>query len=121
MSDYEKEYAEFWADIVENEDGTLNLDQIKRELSDYSTFMGEASKVYDALTGSLVSKPNARAFAVISAAEEQFQKHQDVEMAEHARAIADIFDGVAQIDVDHIDMYALRDQILGVLGVQADA
>ena len=36
MEDYEKEYNDFWKDIVENEDGTLNKDQVMRELYDYS-------------------------------------------------------------------------------------
>ena len=35
----EKEYQEFWKDIVENEDGTLNKEQVKKELCDFTVSM----------------------------------------------------------------------------------
>ena len=31
--DYEKDYQEFWKEIVERIDGTLDIEQVKRELS----------------------------------------------------------------------------------------
>lgn len=58
MKDYEKKYEEFWKDIVENEDGTLNKDQIMRELSDYSMIMDNCTKAYMAMTNGTISKPN---------------------------------------------------------------
>lgn len=55
---YEEEYNEFWKDIVENEDGTLNKDQVMRELSDYSMVMDNCAKAYYTMTNGLISKQN---------------------------------------------------------------
>lgn len=67
---YEETYDEFWKRIVEKPDGTLNVDQVKRELSDYAAFMSEVSKAYDELTGGKLSKPNTAAHHVVDAAKE---------------------------------------------------
>lgn len=55
---YQEEYEDFWKDIVENEDGTLNKDQIMRELSDYSMVMDNCERAYYEMTNGLISKPN---------------------------------------------------------------
>lgn len=65
MSDYEKEYEEMWKSIVENEDGTLNKDQIMRELSDFSMLIGNLSKIYCYISGNVCSKPNVSPEVVI--------------------------------------------------------
>ena len=64
MKDYEKEYEEFWKDIVENEDGTLNKDQVMRELSDYSMVMDNCAKAYCTMTKQRISKQNTMFFEV---------------------------------------------------------
>jgi hypothetical protein len=35
MTKYEDNYDNFWKAIVEDKNGVLNIDQMKRELSDY--------------------------------------------------------------------------------------
>ncbi len=65
MEDYEKIYEEFWKGIVENPDGSLNLDQIKRELADFKALMTSASEVFMHVTCGRVSKPNTLAEVVI--------------------------------------------------------
>ncbi len=40
MTEYEKEYEDFWKAIIENEDGSINKDQLMRELSDFSVLIG---------------------------------------------------------------------------------
>ncbi|MED1863298.1 hypothetical protein P4V41_07500 [Fictibacillus nanhaiensis] len=65
MKNHEKVYQEFWKAIVENEDGTLNVEQIKKELADYRVLLKEVPKVYDELAG--FSKPHTRASVIISA------------------------------------------------------
>jgi hypothetical protein len=62
----EKLWNEFWKDIVTNEDGTINMEQLKLELSDFHFIMGEASKVYYGVTGGRMSKPTYFANDVIS-------------------------------------------------------
>lgn len=54
--DYEKDYQEFWKDIVENNDGTLDIEQVKRELSDFKYFIDNIPKLYDNITGGYISK-----------------------------------------------------------------
>lgn len=67
--DYVKTYEDFWKSIVENPDGSLNLDQVMRELGDYKALLGQASEVYSEVTGYRISKPNTMAFEVIAEAE----------------------------------------------------
>jgi hypothetical protein len=70
-NDYEAEYERFWKAIVENPDGTLNLDQIKRELYDFSFLMEQASTVYESITDGRLSKTTHYASSVL-------QEHEDV-------------------------------------------
>lgn len=62
--DYIKDYEEFWKDIVEKEDGTLNKDQVMRELSDYSMIMDNCERAYYMMTNGLISKANTCFFEV---------------------------------------------------------
>ena len=64
MEDDKKEYEEFWKDIVENEDGTLNKDQIMRELSDYSMVMDNCARAFCTMTKQRISKQNTMFFEV---------------------------------------------------------
>lgn len=58
------EDAELWLPIVAP-NGQWDLDQVKRELHDYSMLLGEVPLVYDHVTNGRVSKPNTLASAVI--------------------------------------------------------
>lgn len=62
--DYIKDYEEFWKGIVENEDGTLNKDQVMRELSDYSMVLDNCAKAYYTMTDGVISKQNTKFFEV---------------------------------------------------------
>ena len=61
---YQEEYEDFWKSIVENEDGTLNKDQIMRELSDYSMVMDNCARAYCLMTKQRISKQNTMFFEV---------------------------------------------------------
>lgn len=63
---YKKEYEDFWKDIVENEDGTLNKDQVMRELSDYSMVMDNCARAFVLMTNGRISKQNTMFFEVES-------------------------------------------------------
>jgi hypothetical protein len=65
MKDYEIKYEEFWKNIIE-EDGVFDMEQVKKELYDYSLILSSVSKVYCAVTGGQISKANADPDAVIS-------------------------------------------------------
>jgi hypothetical protein len=59
--DYVQSYDDFWKEIVEHPDGTLNRDQIMRELHDYRVVMKQVSIAYDDVTSGRLSKPNTAA------------------------------------------------------------
>lgn len=69
---YIEEYNSFWKDIVENEDGTLNKDQVMRELSDYSMVMDNCASAYCTMTKHQISKQNTCFFEVEGLFEELF-------------------------------------------------
>ena len=70
--DVEEEW-EFWKEIVCNEDGTINVEQLKKELCDFSLMIGEVPKVYCAVTGNMLSKPTYYADTVISIFDEKYR------------------------------------------------
>jgi hypothetical protein len=53
--DYKATWSRRWQEICSNDDGTLNLDAVQRELSDYTNLMGFYSKVLSHVTGGRVS------------------------------------------------------------------
>lgn len=55
--DYNDCYEKFWKEIVEK-DGIVNMDQVKRELSDYSFLLDQVPKVYSYITNGMISNPN---------------------------------------------------------------
>ena len=68
-ADVQARWDEFWAPIVAP-GGELDLDQVKRELFDFSVVMHEVPHVYMHVTGGRISKANSRASAVIGAADD---------------------------------------------------
>ena len=66
-NDYKHTFKEFWADIVMNEDGGWNFDQVKRELHDFAMVIDEVSKVYMHVTDGLFSKSTTRSEHIIGA------------------------------------------------------
>lgn len=69
---YQEEYEEFWKEIVENDDGTLNKDQIMRELSDYLMIINNCESAYSEMTEGNVSKANTQFWEVKSIFEDKF-------------------------------------------------
>lgn len=77
QADYEKTYDKRWREIVEQPDGTLNADQVKRELHDYSGLMERASEVYSAVTGGFTGKPAVLASEIINLANQRMDEACD--------------------------------------------
>ena len=86
MQDYEKEYEDFWKDIIE-EDGVVNMDQVKRELSDFSKIIGNVGKVYDHVTCGQVSKPLTDSDVVIALHDDIRTKDIDDALLEYKESI----------------------------------
>ncbi|MDF7810718.1 hypothetical protein [Hymenobacter sp. YC55] len=76
-SNFERVWNDFWKDICTNPNGSINLEQVKRELADYHGILEEVSKVYDTLTRGNISKPNTLASAVIAEVERIHQEELD--------------------------------------------
>jgi hypothetical protein len=85
--DYKQTWESFWKKLCTNKDGSLNLDAIQRELSDFHFVMGEVGKVYCHITGGLLSKPNYHADAVIGVYEDRVEKliKEALEEEEHSQ------------------------------------
>jgi len=66
------EAGDFWCNIVYPDGATP--EEIQNELMDYHTILGEVSKVYDHVTGGMISKQNTLAREVIAMADEYYQK-----------------------------------------------
>lgn len=49
MIDHNEVFERFWKEIVTNEDGSLDIDKVKRELADYKNMADQVVKVYNAL------------------------------------------------------------------------
>ena len=62
--DYKKDYNEFWKKIVENPDGTLNKEQVMKELSDYSMVMDHCERAYSLMTNGMISYQNTMFYEV---------------------------------------------------------
>ena len=77
-ADYLQIYDEFWKRIVENEDGTLNKDQVARELADCKIYMDHLTEIYCWASGDAVSKPNTLPSVVIGLAEERLMPRDQV-------------------------------------------
>jgi hypothetical protein len=86
--DVERVWREFWADIVAP-GGQLDLEQVKRELYDFSHLLDNVPKVYMAVTGGMVSKPNTDASAVIGEFEESDNRRCEEAVADEASAALD--------------------------------
>jgi hypothetical protein len=72
--DHNKEWESFWKEHVCNPDGTINLEQLKKELYDFSFVMEQVPKVYCHITGGKLSKVMYPAKTVISVADEYFKE-----------------------------------------------
>lgn len=76
-TDYMKTYAGRWARIVQNPDGTLNLDAVARELADYDALIDRVTEVYLAVTAERIGNPAATAQAVIDIVNERIDEAED--------------------------------------------
>lgn len=54
--DVEKDW-EFWKEIVTNPDGSINVEQVKKELSDLSILIEHTTCIYEHVTNGLISNP----------------------------------------------------------------
>ena len=70
----DQEWDEFWKGIICNEDGTINMQELKNNLYDFSFVLEQVPKVYCHITGNTLSKVMYKAETVISVADDYFNK-----------------------------------------------
>lgn len=90
----QESYDHFWKDLVEV-DGKMDEELVKAELHDYHFVIDQVPKVYDAVSGGRISKPNTYAYEVIGEFERHFLNmgiaHDDVEdMISRAKTLKDL-------------------------------
>lgn len=67
----EQQYQEFWKEIIEK-DGVIDIEQVKKELHDFSFIIDQVSEVYSAVSQGLLSKSMYYASVIIEQLEENF-------------------------------------------------
>ncbi|MGE9752946.1 hypothetical protein ACQP3R_08545 [Bacillus inaquosorum] len=72
MADYKDVYESFWKQIIEDETGSINKDQLMKELCDYKYLLDSIPGVYEEVTCNTVSKPFADPKYVIESHREAF-------------------------------------------------
>ncbi len=80
--DYKETYNSFWKELVENDDGTLNMDSVMKELADYKFLLDQIPLIYDHVTGGLLSKVGYHAHTVISASDDHFSRLLETEISQ---------------------------------------
>jgi len=70
----EDDYNNIWKDIIENVNGTINIEQVKKELYDYSKLMDRTMELYDKLTDGYISKPNTKIEHIIKIVDERISE-----------------------------------------------
>jgi hypothetical protein len=70
--EYEQDWEDFWKDIIIDENKNINLDQVKRELSDYGQLIENTCEIVCEITGNRLSYPNYPARTVLDLFEDQF-------------------------------------------------
>lgn len=103
--DYKQEYEEFWKAIVENKDGTLNKDQVMKELSDYSMIIDNCTRAYDLLSDGAISKPNTKFYEVENIFNEKYISKDQYDVYGCKEDIEEILESD---DLDEIK-YKIRD------------
>lgn len=78
--DYEAIWDKRWKEIILNEDGTVNLDQVKRELSDFWVMASFYQTVLEHVTGGRVSKLFTWPSVINSVADDIFNERVEDEV-----------------------------------------
>lgn len=67
-------WDDFWAEICLDENGNVDMEQVKKELADFRFIIQEVPKVYSHVTGGELSKPMYYAKGVVEKADEHYKE-----------------------------------------------
>lgn len=85
----------FWKGIVCHQDGTINIDQVKKELHDFSYVMAQVPKVYCHITGDKLSKIMYPAETVIAVADDHLKEIIDQELKDYEHDAQDFLEAAS--------------------------
>jgi hypothetical protein len=97
-TDIDKKYDEFWRDIVENPEGGINKEQLKKELFDFSILISNVNEVYSHVTGGNASKPMTCPEVIISLSDDRMEDNTNFIMIDYIEFLRDKF--VAELELD---------------------
>jgi hypothetical protein len=121
----EKVWNNFWADICLDENGNVDMEQVKKELADFRFMIKEVPKVYSHVTGGLLSKPMYHAEGVIEKADEYYEEelefYKEEEMELEREEIVEKIESVMQTEGSDLNRVSipkreweeLKNEILG--------
>ncbi|GAB6709581.1 hypothetical protein [Bacillus cereus] len=95
MNDYNQVFEEHWKKYVTDEQGNLDEDKVKRELSDYKYLLDQVPTVYSELAG--LSKTFYSAQTIINAVREKQEEYARDIYLEDIKQMADE-DGTVRIN-----------------------
>lgn len=70
-------YEYFWKEVLENQDGSINKEQLMKELYDFSQLIRNLSKIYTYASGNKASHPAIKAEVIIQLFEEELKEQYD--------------------------------------------
>jgi len=111
--DYMQEYEQHWQHIVEQPDGTLNKDQVARELADALTIQRHLSEIYVEVSNGPVSKPFTLPSVVIAMYHDELTEARD-------EAIRELIEELEVRDTDPALVSLIR-EITGVADTEAES
>jgi hypothetical protein len=102
-------YNAFWKEILEDEAGNINKEQLMKELSDFSFMLREVPKVYMAISGNKLSYPTYHAETVITEFEDYLNEERTqavkdaIECGEvvSSEKVDSLYDAIAHGDDKH--------------------
>lgn len=83
----DKDFKELWENLIINKDGSINLEAVKRELSDYRVLMHNASEVYNHITNGKITNTTTMGRDIIVAADDKYSKQLKKETKELEEAL----------------------------------
>ncbi|MBJ8031402.1 hypothetical protein [Bacillus cereus group sp. N21] len=93
-NDYKQVFEDFWKKRVTDEQGNLDEDKVKRELSDYKYLLDQVPTVYSELAG--LSKPFYSAQTIIDRARENQEEYaRDIYLEDIKQMVEE--DGTVQL------------------------
>lgn len=75
--DVEHVWHTFWRDIILDNEGEIDVDQLKRELCDFHFMIDNTTRVFSEVSGHRISKPNTHADAVIGEFNNVLAEHSE--------------------------------------------